>query len=339
METNKGKQKMSFNISRRAILAAGLSAAAVPVLGVRANAQANWPNKAIKMIVPYPVGGQTDQIARIYADYLGKQLGQPIVVENKGGASGILGVSEVKRAAPDGYTLLMTIGSSLINNVALYKELPYDPDKDLVLISTIASQGILLAARDGIPAKNLQEFVAFVKKNGKASIGTYGAYSAAHIAILELNKQYGLNMEPVHYRGEAPMWADVMSGSIEGAIGSYPAALPVLQGKKAHIISATSRPIRILPDLKTMAQQGATSEFFQLGGFSGMLAAPAGTPIEIVKKLSALMVAAGKDEKTQGSLAQFPIELPIGYEESQAIYKKEAPATRAFLEGLNIPKQ
>ncbi|RYE52872.1 MAG: tripartite tricarboxylate transporter substrate binding protein, partial [Rhizobiaceae bacterium] len=144
---------MSSNISRRAILAAGLSAAAIPVLGTGARAQSNWPNKAVKVIVPYPVGGQTDQIARIYSDYLSKQLGQPFVVENKGGASGILGVGEVKRAAPDGYTLLMTIGSSLINNVALYKELPYDPDKDFVLISTIASQGILLAVKDGISAK------------------------------------------------------------------------------------------------------------------------------------------------------------------------------------------
>lgn len=330
---------MQLKFNRRHMLAAGLSAAALPVLGTRTRAQSNWPNKPVKVVVPYPVGGQTDQIARVYADYLGRNLGQTFIVDNKGGASGILGVSEVKRAAPDGYTLLMTIGSSVINNVALFKELPYDPDKDLVMISAIASQGILLAVNEKISARNLEEFVAYVKKTGKVSIGTYGAYSAAHLGILELNKQYGLEMEPVHYRGEAPMWADVMSQSIEGAIGSYPAALPVLQAKKAHIISATSRPIRILPDLKTLAQQGATSPFFQLGGFSGLLAAPTGTPMEIIRKLSDLMVAAGKDEKTQAALAQFPIELPLGYEETQAIYKKEAPATRAFLESMNIPKQ
>jgi len=330
---------MHFNMSRRTLLAAGVSAAAFPVLGSAANAQSAWPNKPIKIIVPYPVGGQTDLIARTYAEYLGRQLGQTVIVDNKSGASGIIGTTEVKRAAPDGYTLMMTIGSSLINNVALYKELPFDPDKDFVLIASIASQGLAVVVNEKVPAKNLEEFIAFAKKGGKVSFGTYGANSAAHLAILELNKQYGLEIEPVHYRGEAPMWADVLSQSIEGAIGSYPAALPVLQANRGRTISASSRPIRILPELKTLTQQGATSPFFQLGGFSGLFAAPAGTPIEIVQKLSELMVAAGKDEKVQAALAQFPIELPIGYEETQAIYKKEAPATRAFLESMNIPKQ
>lgn len=330
---------MSFRMSRRNLLAVGLSMALLPALGQHASAQANWPTKPIKLIVPYPVGGQTDLIARTYAEYLGKHLGQPIIVDNKSGASGIVGATEVKRAAPDGYTLMMTIGSSLINNVALFKELPYDPDKDFVLISSIASQGLAVVVKQDVPAKNLAEFVAFAKKAGKVSFGTYGANSAAHMAILELNKQYGLEIEPVHYRGEAPMWADVMSQSIEGAIGSYPAALPVLQAKRGHVISASSRPIKILPELKTLQEQGATSQFFQLGGFSGLFAAPAGTPIEIVRKLSDLMVAAGKDEKVQAALAQFPIELPIGYEEAQATYKKEAPAMRAFLESMNIPKQ
>ncbi|MEZ5763447.1 MAG: tripartite tricarboxylate transporter substrate binding protein [Xanthobacteraceae bacterium] len=330
---------MDWKFSRRQMLAAGLSAAVLPALGSQTMAQSNWPNKPVKVIVPYPVGGQTDQIARVYSDYLGKQLGQSFIVDNKGGASGMLGVGEVKRAAPDGYTLMMTIGSSLIHNLVLFKELPYDPDKDFVIISAIESQGILLALNEKIPAKNLEEFVAYAKKAGKVSIGTYGAYSSAHITIIELNKLFGLTIEPVHYRGEAPMWADVMSQSIDGAIGSYPAGLPVLQAKKAHAISSTSRPIRILPDLKTLPQQGATSTFFQLGGFSGLLAAPAGTPMEIVKKLSDLMVAAGKDQKTQAALANFPIELPLGYEESQALYKKEAASMRAVLESLNIPKQ
>lgn len=330
---------VSFRMNRRNLLAAGLSMAALPVSALRAGAQANWPTKPIKIIVPYPVAGQTDMIARTYGEYLGRQLGQPVVVDNKSGASGIVGATEVKRAAPDGYTLMMSIGSTLINNKALFKELPFDPDKDFVLISSIASQGIAVVVKQDLPATNLAELVAYAKKAGKVSFGTYGANSAAHLGILELNKQYGIDIEPVHYRGEAPMWADVMSQSIDGAIGSYPAALPVLQAKRGRVISATSRPIRILPDLKTLPEQGATSPFFQLGGFSGLLAAPAGTPMEIIRRLSELMVAAGKDEKVQAALAQFPIEPPLGYEETQAVYNKEAPATRAFLESMNIPKE
>ncbi|MEZ5763448.1 MAG: tripartite tricarboxylate transporter substrate binding protein [Xanthobacteraceae bacterium] len=330
---------MSMDVSRRHLLAAGLATAALPMLGARARAQANWPNKPIKIIVPYPVGGQTDLIARTYGDYIGKQLGQPVVVDNKSGASGVVGLTEVKRAPPDGYTLLLTIGTPLINNVVLFKELPYDPDKDFTLISSIAAQGVALVVADKVPAKNLAEFVAYAKKGGKVSLGTYGANSAAHIAILELNKQYGLAIEPVHYRGEAPMWADVLNQSIDGGLGSYLAAMPVVQGKRGRVIGASGRPIKILPDVKTLKEQGATSKFFEIDVYSGILAAPAGTPKEIIQKLSDLMVAAGKDQKTQAALANFPIELPLSLEATQADYKKNATAMRTFLEGMGIPKQ
>lgn len=330
---------MSFDISRRAVLAAGLATAAVPVLGADARAQANWPNKPVKIIVPYPVGGQTDLIARTYGDYIGRQLGQPVVVDNKSGASGIVGLTEVKRSAPDGYTLMLTIGTPLINNVVLFKELPYDPDKDFILISSIAAQGVALVVADKVPAKNLAEFVAYAKKAGKVSLGTYGVNSAAHIAILELNKQYGLNIEPVHYRGEAPMWADVLNQSIDGGLGSYLAAMPVVQANRARVIGASGRPIKILPDVKTLTEQGATSKFFEIDVYSGILAAPAGTPKEIIQKLSDLTVAAGKDEKTQAALANFPVELPLSFEATQVEYKKNATAMRAFLESMNIPKQ
>lgn len=330
---------MSFDINRRALIAAGLSAAALPVIGTRAGAQAAWPNKAIRIVVPYPVGGQTDMIARTYGDYISKQLGQPVVVDNKAGGSGIVGLTEVKRAAPDGYTLALTIGTPLINNVMLFKELPYDPDKDFTVISTIASQGVALVVADKVPAKDLAEFVAYAKKGGKVSLGTYGVNSAAHLAILEINKQYGLQIEPVHYRGEAPMWADVMGQTIEGGLGSYVAALPVLQANKGRVIGASGRPIKLLPEVKTLTQQGATSDFFKIDVYSGILAAPSGTPKEIIQKLSDLMVAAAKDQKTQAALANFTIELPTSLQEAQAAYSRDAKAMREYLATLNIPKE
>jgi tripartite-type tricarboxylate transporter receptor subunit TctC len=328
-----------MDISRRHLLAAGLATAALPALATGTRAQANWPNKPIKIIVPYPVGGQTDLIARTYGDYIGKQLGQPVVVDNKTGGSGVVGLTEVKRAAPDGYTLLLTIGTPLINNVVLFKDLPYDPDKDFTVISSIAAQGVPLVVADKVPAKNLAEFVAYAKKEGKVSLGTYGANSAAHMAILEINKQYGLDIEPVHYRGEAPMWADVMSQSIDGGLGSYVAALPLLQANRARVIGASGRPIKVLPEVKTLKEQGATSKFFEIDVYSAILAAPAGTPMEIVKKLADLMVAGGKDAKTQAAFSSSPVELPLGFEETQIEYKKNATAMRTFIEGLGIPKQ
>lgn len=132
------------------------------------------------------------------------------------------------------------------------------------------------------------------------------------------------------------MWADVMSQSIDGAIGSYTAALPVVQAGRGKVIGAVSRPIKAMPEVQTLQQQGATSKLFNLTGFSGLLAAPTGTPVEIVRKLSDLMVAAGKDEKTQAALATFAIYPPIDHEATQKIYKEEAPITIEFLSSLNL---
>jgi tripartite-type tricarboxylate transporter receptor subunit TctC len=159
------------------------------------------------------------------------------------------------------------------------------------------------------------------------------------MAIAELNTEYGTNIEAVHYRGEAPMWADVASQSIEGGIGSYVAALPVLQAGRGKVVGAIGRSISMAPDVKTFKEQGATSKLFTLRGFSGVLSAPAGTSMEIVKKLSDLMVAAGKDEKTQTALSNFAIDKPVGYEETQTIYKEEAPLTLKFLSALNLTPQ
>ncbi|RYE52871.1 MAG: tripartite tricarboxylate transporter substrate binding protein, partial [Rhizobiaceae bacterium] len=212
-------------------------------------------------------------------------------------------------------------------------------DKDFTVISTIASQGVAFVVADKVPANNFAEFIAYAKKGGKVSIGTYGVNSAAHLAILEINKQYGLQIEPVHYRGEAPMWADVMGQSIEGGLGSYVAAIPVIQAKKGRVIGAAGRPIKILPDVKTLTEQGATANFFKIDIYSGILAAPSGTPQPIIQKLSDLMVAASKDEKTQAALANFTIDLPTNLQDAQTGYKKAATDMRAYLETLNIPKE
>ncbi len=135
------------------------------------------------------------------------------------------------------------------------------------------------------------------------------------------------------------MWADVASQAIDGAIGSYVAALPVLQGGRGKIVGAVGQPIKAVPNVPTMRDQGATSKAFIIRGFSGLLSAPAGTPEAIVKKLSELMVAAGSDEKTQTALSSFAIDKPVGYVETQKIYKEEAPITIELLQSLNLTPQ
>jgi tripartite-type tricarboxylate transporter receptor subunit TctC len=195
---------MSFDLTRRRFIAAGgAAAAALPFAGSQAFSQGAWPNKPIKIIAGFPAGGQTDLFSRSYGEYVSRQVGQPVLVENKTGAGGSVAAIEVKRSPPDGYTLMITNTATIMTNRALMKDIAYDVAKDFEMISMMPSGSLPLVASEKSGAKNLQEFIAYAKKTPKVSVGTYAAGSFAHIVIAELNKQYGLNMEAVHYRGEA----------------------------------------------------------------------------------------------------------------------------------------
>ena len=251
---------MTNKVDRRQFIATGAAAAALPLFTIEAQAQA-WPSKPIRIVVGYPAGGQTDIIARTYGEYMSRQLGQPVVVENKAGAGGIIAAVEVKRAPPDGHTLMLTISTTMIQNRVTVKNLPYDADKDFVLPSLMTQIGLVMVSSQKTGTSNLKEFVAYAKKTDKVSMGTYAAGSTAHLIIVELNKQYGLNIEAVHYRGEAPMWADINGQSLDAAVGSYNAALPVLQGGRGKAVAATGlQRLPPLPDVQTMVEQGAELE-------------------------------------------------------------------------------
>ena len=218
-------------ITRRRFIASAASVSAIPLIGSPAHAQTtDWPNKPIRIIAGYPAGGQTDLYARTYGEYIRAETGQNITVENKAGASGSVAAVEAKRAAPDGYTLMFTISTTMIMNRALMKNVPYDADKDFILISIMPSGSLPLVAAKKTGATNIKEFVEYCRKTEKVSVGTYAAGSYAHMAVAELNKQYGLKIEPVHYRGESPMWADLAGQTLDGGIGSYGAGQAVLQG-------------------------------------------------------------------------------------------------------------
>src|SRR6476619_1953481 len=219
--------------SRRDLLRYGAAAAAA-ALPAPAIAQA-WPSKPIKIVCGYPVGGLTDIFARAYGEGISQKTGQPVVVENKTGASGAIAAEQVKSAPADGYTLMWTISTTMIMNKVRSKKRPYDPDKDFVPISWMDAGHLPLIVNKNVPVNNLKEFADYARNN-KVSLGTYGAGSYSHCAVDALNRHYGLKMEAVHYRGEAPMWIDVASGAVQGGSGSYAAAAAVLQ-------SGSGRPI------------------------------------------------------------------------------------------------
>jgi len=315
---------MPSKIDRRHFIAAGSAAATLPFLSRGASAQAAWPSRNIRMVCTYPAGGQTDLLARAFGDFISRQVGKTVVIENKAGASGAIGAADVARAEPDGHTIVCSISTTFVMNRAMIKNPGYDMDKDLTLVSIIPGAGLLLVANPKHNIKSLADFVAFAKKSGKVNFGTYSAGSAPHMTVNELNKQYGLTIEPVHYRGEAPMWTGLAEGSLDVAMGSYTAAQSVLQSKHGVLFAVHSKKVAAIPDVKTLPEQGATSKFFTVSGFSGW-ALPKATPQPIVDRYSELFVAANNDPKVKEVLATFVLEPAIGFKESNALYQRELP--------------
>ena len=315
---------MSTKLDRRHFIAAGTAAAAIPFVSRSASAQAPWPSRNIRMVCSYPAGGQTDLLARGFGDFISRQVGKTVVIENKAGASGAIGAQEVARAEPDGHTILCSISTTYVMNRVMMKNPGYDMDRDLTLVSVIPGAGLLLVANPKHNIKSLDDFVAFARKSGKVNFGTYSAGSSPHITVNELNKQYGLNIEPVHYRGEAPMWTGLADGSLDVAMGSYTAAQSVLGSNHGVVFAVHSKKVDALPNIKTLPEQGATSKFFTISGFSGW-ALPKATPQPIVDRLAELCVAANNDPKVKEILKTFELEPTIGFKESNALYQRELP--------------
>jgi tripartite-type tricarboxylate transporter receptor subunit TctC len=308
----------------------------MPFLTRGASAQAAWPSRQIRMVCSYPAGGQTDLLARAFGDFIARQVGQNVIIENKAGASGSIGAQEVARAAPDGHTILCSISTTYVMNRVMMKNPGYDMDKDLTLVSIIPGAGLLLIASLESGVKSLDDFVAFARKKGQVNFGTYSAGSSPHMTINELNKQYGLKIEPIHYRGEAPMWTGLLDGTLDVAMGSYTAAQSVLQSNKGILFAVHSRKVPAIPNVKTLPEQGATSKFFTISGFSGW-ALPKATPQPIVDRLSELCVAANQDPKVKEVLATFALDPAIGFKEANALYQRELPIWIEMGQALGLP--
>lgn len=321
--------------TRRRILAAGAGAIAAPGIFTSASAQGTFPSKPIRIIVPYPAGGQTDGIARSFGEYLSRKVGQPVVVENKGGASGTIGVAEVKRAAPDGYTILCTISSSLIQNRVTIKDLPYDPEKDFTYLTMTTSIGGPVVAAEKTGASNLKQFVEYAKKVDKLNWGSYGLGSTPHVLIETMAKQYGLKVEVVQYRGEAAMFADVTAQVLDGASGSPAAAAPVIASGKGKIIAVVGDRLPAYPDVPTMTEQGAVGSSYETRAFAAF-AVPAATPKDIVKKLSDILIEAGTDDKVKQLLSNYMIVGPLSFEATNARFKKDTEIMLKVLKEIGI---
>jgi tripartite-type tricarboxylate transporter receptor subunit TctC len=329
---------MTNGITRRGVVVRAAVAAAAAGLPAPAIAQA-WPSKPIRIVCGYPAGGLTDVFARAYGEHIAEKTGQPVFVENKAGASGAIAAEQMKSAPTDGYTLMFTISTTMVMNKVLFKKLPYDPDKDFALISWLNAGQLPFVINAKVPANNLKEFVDYARKN-QVSLGTYGAGSYPHVVAEALNRSYGLSIQAVHYRGEAPMWQEVASGAIQGGSGSYAAVSPILQNGSGRPIAVPSMVrMKKLPDVPTFHEQGATDKAFQVRGWI-CLVGPIGMPDDIVQKLSDMMVEGGRTARIQKLLDTFGIDEGA---RDRVYFKKvideEGPVWIDLIKSLNIEPQ
>jgi tripartite-type tricarboxylate transporter receptor subunit TctC len=311
------------------------SAALLCAPTVKTAAQAAWLARPLRIIVPYPAGGQTDGIARAFGDYLARQVGKPVIVENKSGAGGVIGVTEAKRAEPDGTTILCTISSSLIQNRITVKDLPYDPERDFIYLTMVSGIGtpVVVAKRTG--ATNLREFIEYAKKAGSLNWGSYGVGSTPHVLIETIAKQYGIKYQVIQYRGEAPMWNDVAAQTLDGAGGSYAAAAPVIQAGTGVLIAVAGGRLPPYPDTPTMSEQGAVGDFYDMRAFTAF-AVPSGAPIDIVQRLSSLLIQGGTDSRVQQMLNNFLLTSPADFETTARIFKRDSDGMLRILRDLGV---
>jgi len=273
----------STPISRRgALQLAGAAACAVAAPGLLA--QSAWPSKAIRFVVPFAPGGTSEIVARSVAAELTKQLGQSVYVENKPGGAGTIAMAEVAKAAPDGYTVILTHVGTMAVNPYMLKNQPYDVNKDFLPVTMLAKVPNVFVIHPDVPAKNFQEFVAYVKKNpGQLNYGSAGNASAGHLAMEYLKLVTGMFITHIPYRGTGPQLTDLLSGRTQASSAGMPAlGAQIRAGKLRPIAVGTQQRIAALPDVPTVAELGFKN--FETSQWYGMHV-PAGTPPEIIKRL------------------------------------------------------
>jgi tripartite-type tricarboxylate transporter receptor subunit TctC len=254
-----------------------------------------WPQKPIKVVVPFPPGGVTDSIARITADWLSPRLGQPVIAENRPGASGAIAAEFVARAEADGYTLFSAATPQLAV-VPHVQKISYDPMKDFAPISIVGTNPFALGCNDKLPAKTLGEFVAHVKeRQGQLSFASAGQGSVGHLTMALFLARAGLKMEPVMYKGGGPAMADMLAGHVPCYFGNLNELIPHAGGGRIRVLAVSGeRRARQLPDVPTVAEQGYPG--FRTLTWNGYVA-PAATPREIVERI-AREIAAGCQDAT-----------------------------------------
>lgn len=294
---------------KRRNLLSTVVAAALAAAPLGAMAQTAYPTKPITVIVPFAAGGPTDALARVLTARMGEALGQTMIVENVGGAGGTIGVNKAAKATPDGYTILFAHMGTLAVNIALYKSLPYDSQKDFEPIGLGGTNPMVLVTKKGLPAKDFKEFEAYVKANQKkAQYGMAGIGAASHLGGLMLNSMMKVDVLEIPYKGTGPALNDLVSGQFDYMVDQ---AVNVLPQIKAGTIKAlgvsTLKRLPQLPDVPTIDESGLKG--YEVTIWNGFFVAK-GTPKDAIDKLNKALVTALGDEKVRARLIDQAVDLP-----------------------------
>jgi tripartite-type tricarboxylate transporter receptor subunit TctC len=313
----------------RAVLAFALTL----VLAGATQAQ-QYPDKPIRLVVPFPAGGVTDVVARLTAEKLSAEFGQQVIVDNKAGAGGVIGTEFVAKAAPDGYTLLLTTPNHTIN-AALRAKMPYDTEKDLVPIVVVGRVPMLLVTHPSLPVKDYAGFVDYARKNpGKINVSHAGNGTLPHITMELLAVKERMQVTNVPYRGAAPALADLVAGQVQAKLDTYTTSAQFVADKRLNALAITSaKRLKQLPDMPTVMES--------VPGFEGYLwmglVAPAGTPQPVLDKLAAATKRAVDLPEVQARFDKDGVE-PAGHgpTEFKALVSREIAQWRELAKQADI---
>jgi tripartite-type tricarboxylate transporter receptor subunit TctC len=282
-------------------------AAALLLLPAAARA-ADWPERPIRMVIPFAPGAGADIVGRTFAEELAKALGQPVVVDNKGGAGGLMGTVEGARGAPDGYTLLLTSQGTTVFNIGLYKAPGYDPLKDLIPVNITGVLPNVLVVAPGNPATTVAELVAQAKaKPGELTYGSSGVGSSLHMSGVVLEQRTGVRLQHVPYRGAPTAVLAVVNGEVTMGFFNAPTVLPQIKAGKLRALAVTTRNRTVmLPDVPTMIEAGVPD--FEVAGWLGF-AVPAKTPAALVARFNAEINRVSQDPQVKEKLLLQGFEL------------------------------
>ena len=279
-------------------------AAALPV-----HAQ-NYPNRAMRMIVPFPPGGPNDILGRVVSQKMSESIGQQIVVDNRGGAGGIIGTEAAAKAAPDGYTLLFSGTAALSINPGLHARLPYDPVKDFTPVSLLATAPSVLIVHPALPVKSVKEFIALARKRpGQLNYASAGIGTPPHLAGELFKSTAAIDITHVPYKGGGPALTDLLAGQVELYFSGISSALPMIKEGKVRAIAVTSQKrTAVLPDMPTIAESGLPG--YEVGNWYAILG-PAGLPRDVVARLNTEIVKALKAPDTHKRVLELGAD-PVG---------------------------